>query len=174
MTMSIFVPGWCLIYTRPNQERKIVQRLYQKGLESYLPMTKVIRQWHDRKRIVEIPLFPSYVFVNLTKLLDLYSSAAVEGFVSYVKVGGTIARVSQALIDNIQLTLIGGEKVEVSASRFEAGEKLQIEHGPLAGLQCELVQYNGRQKALIRINLLSRNIIADIPTSYLRVRTGAS
>ena len=55
---------WYAIYTRSRFEKKIAADLTSKGLESFLPLHEVIRFWSDRKKKVEMPLFPSYVFVH--------------------------------------------------------------------------------------------------------------
>ena len=44
---------WYAIYTRPRAEKQVYQRLTESGIETYLPMQKTIRQWSDRKKIVE-------------------------------------------------------------------------------------------------------------------------
>ncbi len=57
---------WLAIYSRPRWEKKVNQLLVEKGFESYCPLNKVRRKWSDRMKIVEEPLFKSYVFVKVT------------------------------------------------------------------------------------------------------------
>src|SRR5215470_16647273 len=56
---------WYAIYTRPRWEKKVNSLLVEKGVESYCPLNKVRRKWSDRLKIVEEPLFKSYVFVKI-------------------------------------------------------------------------------------------------------------
>jgi len=56
---------WYAVYTKSRTEKKLTGRLNEKGIESYLPLRKTLKQWSDRKKIVEEPLISSYVFVNI-------------------------------------------------------------------------------------------------------------
>ena len=58
---------WYAIYTRPRWEKKVNHLLLQKGVESYCPLNKVRRKWSDRIKIIEEPLFKSYVFVKVAE-----------------------------------------------------------------------------------------------------------
>ena len=57
---------WNAIYVASRQEKKVFDVLQKKGIQSYLPLVKTLRQWSDRKKMVEFPLLPGYVFVCLT------------------------------------------------------------------------------------------------------------
>jgi transcriptional antiterminator RfaH len=56
---------WYVLFTKPNNERKVVERLSKIGLEVYAPTKIVTRQWSDRKKKVTVPLLPSMVLVHL-------------------------------------------------------------------------------------------------------------
>ena len=56
---------WYALYTQPRQEKKVVTRLEQLAIEVYCPLLIQVRQWSDRKKKVEVPLLPSYVFVMI-------------------------------------------------------------------------------------------------------------
>ena len=59
---------WLAVYTRPRWEKKVDQLLKEKGTESYCPLNKVRRKWSDRVKLIEEPLFKSYVFVKIDDL----------------------------------------------------------------------------------------------------------
>jgi transcriptional antiterminator RfaH len=162
--MAYFHSGWYVIYTRPQQEKKITQELSEANVIFYLPLIKKISQWHDRKKVIEAPLFPNYVFARLNNLTDYYKGCQVTGFVRYIKFGEKYGVVDNAVIDSIKIAM-AGENIETPACHFEPGQKLVINDGPLVGCQCELVNYKGNQKALIRLNMLNRNILVDLPAS---------
>jgi len=61
-----FNKKWLAIYTRPRWEKKVNLLLQEKGVESYCPLNKVRRKWSDRVKIIEEPLFKSYVFVKVS------------------------------------------------------------------------------------------------------------
>ena len=63
--MSLEERHWFVFYTKSRQEKKVQELLTRRGYEVFLPLEKVMRQWSDRKRTVEVPLFNSYIFVSV-------------------------------------------------------------------------------------------------------------
>lgn len=57
-------PNWDMAYTFPKAERKAACKLREMGVTSFLPLHKVVKQWSDRKKKLELPLFPNYLFIN--------------------------------------------------------------------------------------------------------------
>jgi transcriptional antiterminator RfaH len=161
--MVNFATGWHLIYTMPNQEKKVANRLTERRIQSYLPLTVQKRQWHDRIKTVHAPVFPSYVFVYLSSLYDYCESIKMEGSCNYVKFGNRLARVTEQEIGNIRMVEREGANVEVSDKTFQIGQRLVIQQGPLTGLNCEVVNHKGKQRILVRVSMLQRSLLADLP-----------
>lgn len=157
--MPNFNSGWHLIYTRPKQEKKVHSRLVQCGINALLPTRKVIRQLHDKRKCVQEPLFPSYIFVYHESIQNYYDTMDADGFLYYVRSGKQIARVSDVVIDNIRLVTENGTDFEVSENFVSPGMKVVISQGALAGLTCEVVQLSGNHRLLVRVDLLKRNIL---------------
>jgi len=166
---TIFRPGWYLIYTKPRHERKLCNRLSDTNMRTFLPARKVLRTWHDRKKFVDEPIFPSYVFIYLNDMQSYYAGIDTEGALYYVRTGKEIARVSDTIVDNIRLMTDQGHELEVSDSCFHPGRQLVISKGALAGLVCEVVECDKKQKLLVRVDLLKRNLLLTLPAEYLRV-----
>ena len=167
--MSRLVEGWYLIYTKPHHEKKVHAVLTEMKIDSFLPLTKKLRIWHDRKKYVDEPLFPSYVFVFLKDMQSYYDGMDTEGALYYVRTGKEIARISDKVVDSIKLVTDRVKELEVSETRFEPGKRLVINKGALTGLLCEVVEYNHKQKLLVRVDLLQRNILMTLPAEYLMV-----
>ena len=165
--MSKFPAGWYLIYTRPHQEKKVHAQLTEHDVESFLPLTKKLHIWHDRKKFIDEPLFPSYVFVQLKEVRNYHAGIEAEGFLYYVRIGKQMARVSSQIVDNIRLMASTGSEIEVSSAPIQPGQGLVIKQGPLTGLSCEMVQYNGRRRILVRVHLLQRNLLMSVPTEQV-------
>ena len=165
--MSIFQSGWYVIYTKPRHEKKVHSCLAEKNLNSFLPTKKVLRIWHDRKKYVDEPLFPSYIFIYLNDLNNYYEGINADGSLYYVKTGKEIARINESVVNNIRLVTDGAEEVEVSDKRFQPGEQLYISKGPLTGLSCEVVKSDNKNKLLVRIDLLQRNILLTLPVEQV-------
>jgi transcription antitermination factor NusG len=163
--MSTFAAGWHLIYTMPNQEKKVASRLMERHIQAYLPLTVQKRQWHDRIKTIHAPVFPSYVFVYLSSLYDYYEGVKMAGSCNYVKFGNQLARVTEQEIGNIRLIESEGFNIEVSDNMFQIGQQLVIQQGPLSGLNCEVVHYKGKQRILVRVSMLQRALLADLPAN---------
>jgi transcriptional antiterminator RfaH len=166
-TMSTFLSGWHLVYTKPHHEKKVQSRLTTLKINSFLPLTKILRTWHDRRKYVEVPLFPSYLFVQLEDARGYYVGMESEGFLYYVKMGKEVARVRESVIYNLRLITQQDLDLEVSSQRFQPGEHVVIKQAPLTGLNCEVVQYNSKQRLLVKIELLNRSVLITLPESYL-------
>jgi hypothetical protein len=90
------------------------------------------------------------------------------GFLYFVKFGNTLATVRDSIIDNIKMLMMGGEGIEVTNEVFQPGEKLLIDQGPLTGLECETVLCQGKKRILVRVQLLNRSLVADLPVNAVR------
>lgn len=164
--MNNFKSGWYLIYTKPRHEKKVHTRLNELKVTSFLPMKKEVSTWHDRKKIIDKPLFPSYVFIYLNGMKDYYDGMDADGTLYYVKTGKQIVRVGDEIVDNIKLA-VQSTDIEVSANNFQPGHKLIITQGALTGLSCEVVEYESSQKLLVRVDLLQRNVLLTMPQECL-------
>ncbi|HYD20274.1 MAG TPA: UpxY family transcription antiterminator, partial [Flavipsychrobacter sp.] len=141
--MNSLTAGWYVVYTRSHHEKKVAFGLSQKDIRYFLPTVKALRTWNDRKKYISVPMFPSYVFVYINDKRDYFSTLDTYGVLYYVKTGKEITRVSDQVIDNICLVVEGGNDIEVSAEYFRPQQQFFIQQGPLTGLSCEVVKYNG-------------------------------
>jgi transcription antitermination factor NusG len=126
-----------------------------------------LHYWHDRRKFVELPLFPCYIFVYLKSNQDYYAGLNIEGVWRYLREGVNIAKVSEKIIENMRRAIHQGSDVEVSDGYFRPRQVLTIQKGVFAGLSCEVVQVNGNKKLLVRIDLLKRVILLSIPAGQM-------
>jgi len=165
--MSNFKAGWYLIYTMPRHEKKVAAGLSELRIEHFLPTIKTLRKWWDRKKYIDAPMFPSYVFVYLKDMQDYFHASGVEGALCYVKFGREIAMVRTHVIDSLKIILANSQEIEVSDVRFQPGRQLVIQQGVFAGFACEVVEYKNEQKLIVRINLLNTSVLASIPANMV-------
>jgi transcriptional antiterminator RfaH len=163
----LFQKGWYVAYTRPQHEKKVTSQLQEKKISFFSPTRKIMRQWHDRNKMVEVPLFPSYIFVYLNKVEEYYQSIESQSVLGFIRFGKEVARVRDCIVDNLRFILETCGDAEVSPQRFAAGEMVMIKMGPLAGLHCEVVEYNNEKKIVVRLELLNRTVMANLTASYL-------
>jgi len=163
--MSKFNKGWYLMYTKPNYERKVCDSLTNHNIEFFLPQITKVKTWSDRKKYVSSPLFPSYIFIYLNNKIEFFQGQNIAGVLCYVRIGKELAKVCDHVIINLKLILNIQEDIEISKANIKTGQKITIERGPLAGLDCEVVQLMGTKKILVRSGILERNII--IPEHHI-------
>ncbi|MFB6456950.1 UpxY family transcription antiterminator [Chitinophaga sp. Hz27] len=166
--MSSFLTTWYLLYTRPCYEKKISERLEGLDINYLLPVRKVLKQWHDRKKYIEEPLFPSYIFVHLNNIKQYYDCLGVNGVLCFVKFDKQIVRINEHTINNIRLLCETGNDIEVTTQRFGPGERVTIVDGSLAGLSCEIIACEKEEKFIVRANFMQRNILMTVPKAYLQ------
>lgn len=123
--------NWYVVYTKPKWEKKVAEQLKNKGIECYCPLITQVRQWSDRKKKVEVPLFNSYVFVQLP---DSERNAVFQsvGVVRYLFWLGKPAIVRDEEISIIKKWLDPSEGNDVSVLSFEVGDTIQLDSGPFS------------------------------------------
>ena len=96
------IKNWYAIFTKPRSEKKVLQRMLDNDIEAFLPLIKTVRQWSDRKKTLEVPLIPSYIFVFLPER-ELYRTLPIQGTVSVLKHLGKPAKVREVEIENLRI-----------------------------------------------------------------------
>jgi transcription antitermination factor NusG len=157
------------MYTRPNHEKKVAVHLNEKKIECYLPLVKTLRQWHDRKKFVDMPIFPSYVFVYLDNWTTYHDALEDAGALYFIKTGTTMAKVEKSVIDNIKLVVGHKDNDLEVVPLMEPGQPVVINEGPFAGFSGQMVQHQGKRKIQVRVHLLQRSLLVSIAPEYLMV-----
>lgn len=162
-------PQWFALYTRSRAEKKVHSELEKNGIVSYLPMRETYRQWSDRKKKVEVPLFNSYVFVFITRK-EYLSALQVDGVVKFVTFEGKAVAIPSQQIEAIkQFIGEGAPEYEITEESMEAGQNIEITRGPMMGLQGMLLQLHGKHRVKVEIDCVGQSLIIDIPKTSLRI-----
>lgn len=159
---------WHALYTRPKSEKKVAQTLTRSGIITYCPLQKTRKRWHDRYKIIEEPVFRSYVFVNIQEKekTDVLSDPNVLNFVRHC---GKPAVIREQEITDIQKFLGEYTGCSFSLSTIAENDRVRIEEGIF-------IDYTGivtkklKNKACIRLELFNAYLIAEFPdTQYSKV-----
>lgn len=121
--------NWYVVYTKPKWEKKVADRLNAIGVHAYCPTITKISQWSDRKKKIEVPLFNSYVFVQLDDK-DRNCVFEVPGVVRYLFWLGKAAIVKNAEIESIQNWLAAPDQFEIDLDVWKKGDTIVLESGP--------------------------------------------
>jgi transcription antitermination factor NusG len=159
---------WYVLYTNPRAEKKVAFTLSSNGYEVYLPLITTLKQWSDRKKKVEEPLFKSYLFIYASHELDHLGILQVQGVMKFVRIGKEIISVRQKQIDAIKLLLATGSDMEVSDATYEIGDAVEIFAGPLKGLQGYIVKQLGTRNFSVSLEQLGASLLITVPANYLR------
>ncbi len=157
---------WYAIYTKSRAEKKTYSLLLQRGFEVYLPLQKKLKQWSDRKKWVEEPLFNSYMFVHVSER-QYYEVLQTPGVVRYITFSGKAAPIREEQINLLKRILSSESELEISDHQFSVGEKVNVVGGPFHGMTGELVDLKNSKRFIIRFDELNKSIILNIPTVYL-------
>lgn len=165
--MSGKIKHWYAVYTGPRAEKQVFRRLSESGIDAFLPLYKTLRKWSDRKKMVEVPLFSSYVFVCIN-MPDYDRVLHTNGVIKYVCFEGKAAVIPQNQIDNLKLIINSNADIEVTDRKLKPGQHVEVTHGTLKGLRGELLKISKKHRLLIRIDTIHQNLLVNIPENFLQ------
>jgi transcription antitermination factor NusG len=162
--------NWYALYTKPRWEKKISHLLDEKRIENYLPVQKILKQWSDRKKWIQEPLFRSYIFVHILpeEHLPTLQTAGVVRFVSFERKAVVIPPVQ---IEAIKTYLQTGEELADSIPDVRTGDRVIVVRGSLKGLEGRLVQISKKKRLRIMIEGIRQSLHIKVPLSYISVLT---
>ncbi len=131
-----------------------------RGMESFLPLYRSRRRWSDRTRVMDLPLFPGYVFCRFHPEL-LLPVVTTPGVVQVVGAGKHPCPIADAEIAAIQRMLCSGNEVE-PWPYLQAGQKVRILDGPLFGIEGILVEVKNRRRLVVSVHLLQRSVAVEV------------
>lgn len=140
--------NWFVVCTKPKSEKKVAEKLKTMGVTVYCPLVMKIKQWSDRKKKVEIPLFNSYIFVR-TNEKERNLIFSVDGVVRYLFWLGKPAIVKDEEIEAIQEWLSMPESYEINLSKWQKGEHIILEEGVFKNQSAVVQEVNDNSYVLI-------------------------
>ena len=159
---------WYALYVKSRTEKKVAVELDAEGIDYYLPLEKRLKQWSDRKKWVEEPLFRSYIFVYVG-IKEYYRALYVQGAMKYVSFEGKAVPVPPQQIDAIKYYLAEKDPVLNEDQDWENGQEVEVMAGKLTGLRGILTQAKGKNYVKVQIDVVGSAIILKIPKKHLRV-----
>jgi transcription antitermination factor NusG len=156
---------WYAIYTKPRWEKKVHNLLIEKGVDSYCPLNRVPRKWSDRIKVVEEPLFKSYVFVRVEES-QRTDVRMVNGVVNFVYWNGKPALIRDREIDAIKRFLNEHTDVQVIAADLKPEDTVLITAGPLMNKEGAVVEVKNKV-AKVLIESLGFILVASIDKTKL-------
>ena len=160
--------NWYAIRVKSRSEKRVFSDLADQQITAYLPIHKVLRQWSDRKKWVEVPLISGYVFVYISRK-EYENVLRTPNVVCYIYFEGKAAIIRQEDIDVLKRMLGQSDvEVEVTLDQLKPGQLIEIIAGPLCGLKGELIEFHGKHKVALRIQPLGYTVLVESPQQNLR------
>ncbi|KLT66617.1 UpxY family transcription antiterminator [Pedobacter sp. BMA] len=141
---------WYPVYTRSRAEKKAYDELLRKGITAYLPLKKTVKQWSDRKKIVEEPLIKSYLFVYISGR-EHAKVLMTNGIARFLYFSGHIASIPEQQINNLKLLLATDADLEVFDYDIRPGQRVLIKAGPFKDMIAEMVSLHNKQRIILRL-----------------------
>jgi len=158
--------NWYAVYVKSRTEKKVAIEFEYTGIDYYLPLVKKLKQWSDRKKWIEEPLFRSYIFVNIGQK-QYYEVLQTPNVVKYVSFEGKAVPIRKEQIEAVKYYLNEKDPENIDNQVWEEGQKVEIITGSMAGLQGELIEVKGKKKVKVEIEVVGKTLIIQIPKSKL-------
>lgn len=158
--MGAGVEGWLVLYTKPRTEKNISLRLQAQGVHIYCPTRIVLKQWSDRRKKVETPIFPSYVFVKPADEAERLRVLQDPHALSYIHWLGKPAVVSDEEMSGVREFLENGERNNLDVECIQIGQNVQIDSGLFKG-QSGVVKSLTTNKLVLELTQLGVQLVMD-------------
>lgn len=142
---------WYAVYTAPRAEKKVKEQLDKIGVENYLPLQPVVRLWNNRKKKIFIPVVPGCLFVHISSE-EIAHVAGIHGVAFLLKEKGQYVSIPEVQMETFKTMIEHScELVEFAPNEFVPGTVVRVTSGQLQGLEAELVDCQGNNKLLLRV-----------------------
>ena len=157
---------WYALHVRTRFEKVVARNLQSKGFEEFLPLYHRTSNWSDRKKVIELPLFPGYVFCRFNSQNRL-PVLTIPGVNAIVGIGKTLMPVEERELNDIRALLDSNSSFE-PCPFLQIGQRVSVEYGPLAGTQGIVTMVKNQCRLVISVNLLQRSVAVEIDRDCLK------
>ena len=158
--------SWYALYTRPRHEKAVNDLLENKGIRSFLPLIKQLRQWKDRRKWVETPLFNSYVFINID-LKDRLYALQTQGVIRLISFGGIPAAIPDWQIEQLKQLIAHPETLRPE-EYLRAGDWVEVVQGPFRGIKGMLREIRGETRIAILIDGIMQSVSFEVDRGLVK------
>jgi transcription antitermination factor NusG len=163
---------WYAAHTRANHEKRVAEQLDRRAVEHFLPLYQSVRKWADRRKRLEIPLFPGYIFVRLPlqerlRVLEIPSVARLVGF------DNLPAALPDDEVEALRNGLTGQSRA-VPHPYLKVGRRVRIIRGPLEGCEGILLRNKGDLRVVLSVDLIMRSVAVEVGAEDIVPVSGSS
>jgi transcription antitermination factor NusG len=151
---------WYAIYVCSRHEKQVLSQLQERSISSFLPVYRSLRRWKDRRKELELVLFPGYVFVHID-LKDRLRVLQLPSVVRFVSFYGHPAPLPDTDIEILSRGLASGIRAEPHPY-LKVGHRARVRSGPLAGAQGILMRRKDKFRVVLSIDLIMRSVAVEV------------
>jgi transcription elongation factor/antiterminator RfaH len=169
MTVSGLSRNWYAIHTRSRFENVVLDALTRKQVEAFLPKITVRSKRVDRKKMIQVPLFPGYLFVKTS--LEPDEHLEVVKTVGVVKLVGNIqgpVPISGESVESLKIMIQGSQEI-LTGSQFKQGDRVMVVSGPFTGVMGAFVRYRGKGRVVVNIEALGQYAAVEVSEEDIEV-----
>jgi transcriptional antiterminator RfaH len=152
----------------PALKKKVAELFEREHIEYFLPLIKKYKVWSDRRKIIEVPLFNSYIFVFISEHEHL-SVLKIPGVVRFITFEGLKVSIRPVQIEAIKKYLDTGEEWLENEADYVVGKRVKVNRGSMKGLEGRLVQILGKQRVKVEIDAIQQSVFVKIPKGSLDI-----
>ena len=161
--------AWYLIYTKPNQETVAQQQLEQQGYATYLPMIINAKRRNGRRRYVNEPFFPRYLFIHLDQTTDNWSPIrSTLGVSNLVRFGMMPTPVDEEIIELIR-SRENPDGLHQVEEGIREGDNIRVLDGPMMGLEGVFIAKSGEQRVMLLLELMGKTTRVKMDVDAIEV-----
>ena len=161
---------WYAVYTIVRHEKKVQASLCRRDIENFLPLRDFVSQWKDRKKRVQIPIFPGYLFVNISMdnsrdLLHIYNT---NGVIRILGNNGQHTPIPVEQINSVKKLLDCGLNYDLYPYLSE-GKKVVVTRGPMEGVTGKVVKRKGKDRLIVSVDLIKRSVGIEVEAGLVEL-----
>jgi transcription antitermination factor NusG len=154
------VERWYAVSVRPRHEKLVTRHLQHRGLNCFLPLYRSVRRWRDRRKELDMALFPGYVFVNLNAR-DRLGVLRAPGVLRFVTFQGQPATVPESEIRALESSLSAGLRPQPHPY-LRQGKKVRVKSGPLMDVEGIMVRRKEGFRLVLSVDLVMRSVMLEV------------
>ena len=159
-------PSWFALWTRSRHEKMVRDQLLRTDVDVFLPTIGKWSHWKDRKKKIDWPLFPGYVFARFVPD-ERVGILKVDGVVQIISNNGMLSPIPDEEIDSIR-TLVESELAYDPVPLIKEGDMVRVSHGPLTGVVGRLVRKGAHARLVLSVDLIGQAVSVEVDASDVK------
>jgi transcription antitermination factor NusG len=151
---------WYAAHVCSRHEKQVMSQLQQRQVDCFLPVYRSVRRWKDRRKELDLALFPGYVFVHMD-LKDRLRVLQLPSVVRFVSFNGNPAPLPDSDIESLSNGLASGIRAEPHPY-LKVGQQVRVRSGPMAGAQGILIRRKDKFRLVLSIDLIMRSVAVEV------------